>query len=244
MSNDFTNFKADIYLEEYYKSLGEENQMLLRFFYKAYKKIGKFETLLEIGGGPTVWQLISASKFADLIIFSEFSKDCREEVIRFLKNESKHFDWKDYIEFVAKLEKPKSESNPNIESRVRKSVKSVVPIDIRKDTPLSPNWFPKFDVVSMGAVAETIAETEKQFINYMKNSIQLLRKGGYFVGYFSKNCKKWTHGDTVYQNFPVDEEYVCKFFEKNGFEIIENSETVGVDYEQDYQGVFGLLAKR
>ena len=69
--NDFSTFSARAYLGEFYPNLNPENEFLLRFYHEFYSTIPKQHSLIEIGGGPTIFQLLSASRKVDEIIFSE-----------------------------------------------------------------------------------------------------------------------------------------------------------------------------
>src|SRR5437016_4759086 len=71
----FVPFDPIAYLREYYNHLGEENRELLRFLDQAYAyiftEIGTAR-MLEFGGGPTIYQLISAARYPVSIDFSDY----------------------------------------------------------------------------------------------------------------------------------------------------------------------------
>lgn len=240
MNNNFQNFSARAYLNEYYTVLGSENRLLLDFLHKTYNKIGHQKRLLEFGGGPAIYQLLSASKCIDSVTFSDYSPDCRREVIDFALSRKSSFNWGIFSNYVQKLEKEKTP----IEERVRKKLEVVIPCDFRLKSPLQPGWYSDFDVLSMGSVVETSSSTEKELVAGMKNIFGLLKSKGYFVGYFSKNCKKWKNLETTYYNFPIDEQYIRGLFTKLGIKIIEINSTTNKDYNQDYQGIFCVFAQK
>ena len=73
--SSLASFDPKAYLREYYSRLGEENKALLHFHCKAYACIfGEVDTarMLEFGGGPTIYQLISAAKYPVAIDFSDY----------------------------------------------------------------------------------------------------------------------------------------------------------------------------
>src|SRR5262245_17716555 len=79
----FKPFDPKAYLREYYSCLGEENRALLRFLNQAYIRIfSEIDTarVLEFGGGPTIYQLISAAQHAVSIDFSDYLDDNLHEV--------------------------------------------------------------------------------------------------------------------------------------------------------------------
>lgn len=104
-NNDFTEFSAKAYLKEYYSDLNPENRFLLRFYSDFYKGIPIQKTLIELGGGPTIYQLLSAARKVNTIIFSEFAESCREEINKFLKRDPDSWNWDEYIKYEISLEK-------------------------------------------------------------------------------------------------------------------------------------------
>lgn len=68
------SFSSKQYLNEYYRTLGNENIALLDWYKSIYQKIGAGKSLLEIGGGPTIYQLISAVTKVKNITFTDISR--------------------------------------------------------------------------------------------------------------------------------------------------------------------------
>src|SRR5689334_12770583 len=95
----FAVFNPRDYLQEYYSSIGAENESLLQFFVTAY---AGFEPdsldILEIGGGPTVYQLISAAPFAKSITFTDYLSANVDEVKNWSEGSPDAFSWDPFIE--------------------------------------------------------------------------------------------------------------------------------------------------
>src|SRR5689334_2040520 len=70
--NDFASFSPAAYLQEYYDHIGPENDELLRFFAEAFKLVPPETVMLEFGGGPTIYQLISAAVKVSTIDFTDY----------------------------------------------------------------------------------------------------------------------------------------------------------------------------
>ena len=242
--NDFTNFSAQAYLKEYYSDLNPENKMLLSFYDKFYKSIPRVSTMLEVGGGPTIYQLISACEKVDSIVFSEFAESNRDEIKRFINGDKDAWNWDSYISYV--LEKdgkiPTAKVIGKIKNKIRSKITRVIFCDIRVNDPLTPEKFPLFDLLSMGSVADSIAATEEELQTCLKNAFSMLKSGGYFVGFFAKNFKTWTQLDTIYHIYPIDEKYVRDIFPKLGLKIIDLTNSQPPDYQQDYEGIFAVSA--
>lgn len=242
--NNFDNFSGSAYLAEFYSTLNPENEFLLKFYDHFYKSLPNNLSMLELGGGPTIYQLISASEKVESIIFAEYAQSNLDEVNKFLLGSSGSWNWDEYISYVLKLnDKTVSEGEiKKIKERIRKKVKEVIFCDIRKTNPLSPKRYLPFDLLSMGSVADSVASSEEQLVRYLSNSFSLLDDGGYFIGFFAKNFTSWKHLDMTYKIYPVNEDYVKKLFPKLGLKITNITNSVSPDYEQEYEGIFAISA--
>ena len=81
----YTHFNPQEYLEEYYAQLSEENAFLLDFYHETYDRLPAGLSVLELGGGPTLYQLLSASRRAREIVFTDFLEVNRRVVERWLE---------------------------------------------------------------------------------------------------------------------------------------------------------------
>lgn len=209
--NDFTNFSARAYLKEYYLDLNPENKFLLSFYNEFYNEIPYQNTLIEVGGGPTIYQLLSAVRKVNTIIFSEFAESCRDEIKKFLESDVNSWNWDEYMKYELMIGNH-SQTVEEMKDLLRSKIKVVIPCDIRKSQPLLSYKYSLFDILSMGSVADSISSTEEEFLRCMANAFTLLKSGGFFVGFFAKNFKSWTHQNQVFNIFPVDENYIEKLF--------------------------------
>ena len=119
IERDRKSFSPKQYLNEYYKKLGKENMALLDWYRDMYRKIGSKKSLLEIGGGPTIYQLISASSKVKNITFTDYSQKNLDAVNSWVKN--KDTFWDDFIEHVLKGEFVRNVSKNEIATR-KKSI--------------------------------------------------------------------------------------------------------------------------
>jgi hypothetical protein len=102
-SDTFVPFEPRAYLREYYSHLGNENRALLHFLDEAYARIFtemSAARMLEFGGGPTIYQLISAAKYAVSIDFSEYLDANLNEVQLWLRDAHGQFFWDSFIRYV------------------------------------------------------------------------------------------------------------------------------------------------
>lgn len=64
----------------------------------------KGDSLIDIGSGPTIYQLLSACESFKEIIASDYTDRNHWELEKWLKNEPGAFDWTPVVEYVCELE--------------------------------------------------------------------------------------------------------------------------------------------
>lgn len=242
---NFNKFSPIGYLNEYYRDIGYENGSLLNFLHQVYKKVRHKKILLEFGGGPTIYQLISASAKVDNIIFSEYSYKNRKEVKKWLENPTKAFNWDKYFEYVLKLEKKivNKQNLTLIKNRLRVRIKKIIKCDAYKGNPLTPLNFRKFGVVSVCFCPESATGNEDTYFLFMKNISSLLRREGLLVMVLLKNAKYYKVGNLRFPAFPVDEGYVTNLLKGLGYKNIK-TESIEAEHHQGYEGMIFLTANK
>ena len=114
----FGHFDIPRYIGEYYAEVSQDNQNLLRFHHGAYKKVAaatgdKKLSILEVGGGPTVYQLLSASRHAHSVYFTDLLQTNIDYVEQYNTGVQAPVqagldwpihDWSEFSDFVAALE--------------------------------------------------------------------------------------------------------------------------------------------
>ena len=101
--NPFDRFSAKLYLQEYYGDIGKENQFLLDFLHETYSAWSP-ESIWDVGGGPTIYQLISASRKARWIRIFEYLDENRSAVELWRSGKPGGFDWSTYFAAVGSRE--------------------------------------------------------------------------------------------------------------------------------------------
>ncbi|TFJ97500.1 intercellular adhesion molecule 4-like [Platysternon megacephalum] len=102
-------FDPKVYLERF--KFGEDTfgENYLNFSLKHYCKtftsgVVKGDTLIDIGSGPTIHQLLSACESFKEIIASDYTYRNHQELEKWLKNEPGAFDWTPVVKYVCELE--------------------------------------------------------------------------------------------------------------------------------------------
>nr|XP_038936992.1 nicotinamide N-methyltransferase isoform X3 [Rattus norvegicus] len=114
-----SHFNPRDYLEKYY-SFGSrhcaENEILrhlLKNLFKIFCLDGvKGELLIDIGSGPTIYQLLSACESFTEIIVTDYTDQNLWELQKWLKKEPGAFDWSPVVTYVCDLEGNRTGQQP------------------------------------------------------------------------------------------------------------------------------------
>lgn len=238
LTKDFTLFSPSAYLDRYYAAFTAENRSLLKFFHRTYNLMTGNERLLEIGGGPTIYQLISASSKVREIIFSEFLPQNRHEIQRWIAGSPKAFNWDKYIIHALELEGKKitPQAIENRKKIMRSIITSVVYGNIYRKTIIQGNRG-LFDVVSVNFVPESITNNERDYLSMMKNISSIIPRRGRLVMTALQGASFYCVGNLKFPAFNINEKYLKGVLEE--YDDV-NITTISADTGRDYNGL--LLA--
>ncbi|KAI8521146.1 hypothetical protein Bbelb_009000 [Branchiostoma belcheri] len=223
---DFTN----LILKEFHKifqSAGHDDEgTLLSWFLKQFHEIfnaGRVSPgsrLLDVGSGPTIYQLMSASKFCTEIVCAEYTQDNRAEIEKWVKEDPDMHDWTPFFTFVADLEEDCS-SWEAVQSRLRKAIKEVIPCDVTKDVPFAPRQYQQFDVLTTTLCLEAACPDRESYSAAVRRITRLLKPGGTFVLAGVTNQTFYSVGGYKFFTLPIDRTFMREVFEKAGYVDID-----------------------
>jgi len=242
---DSREFDPHAYLEEYYRDVGPENLFLLRFFHETYARLPDGFRLLEFGGGPTLYQLISASRRAGEIVFAEHADQNRVEVERWLAARDGAFDWRPYFDEVHRLEGGSS-SDLAVrahEAHMRRVISSVIPCDARAPEPLLGAPHGPFDAVSVIFVLEAVIRDSAEAERVFRNVLSLVRPGGHAILISITGATSYRIGDAELPAFPFTADVFEACVRAQGFEVIERR-FEAAEPGRVYDGMVALHAVR
>ncbi len=255
IEKNFETFNPREYLSEYYATVGFENKSLLEFFVEAYQGIPKNSLMLEFGGGPTIYQLISAAKHTKEIYFSDHLNRNLNEVKLWRSASLNSFDWNEFFRQSLILEGVKKVTKSIIEKRkklVRRKITKFMHCDAFNTNPLGLAYRSYFDVVSFNFVAESITNTHKSWKQVFSNIHSLLKKDGHLIMTAIKEARFWHVGNKLFPAASISEHHINTLLKELGFkeELLmmrsipaENIDNKGKGI-QGYQGMIFLRAKR
>jgi len=217
----FDNFDPHHYLKTYYSKVGSENEALLDFFAKCFKDLKKTSVMLEFGGGPTIYQIISAAPKVRSIHFADHLERNLNEVKLWKENSPNAFNWNKFIKKALYLEGNKRVSKKKITFRgkmVRKKITKFLYCDAFKRDPIDKKYRNYYDIVSINFVAESITNNKEMWETIISNVCSLLKKNGILIMTAIKNADYYHVGKKAFPATSITEEDILNVLTKLEFE--------------------------
>ncbi|XP_072282741.1 indolethylamine N-methyltransferase-like isoform X2 [Pyxicephalus adspersus] len=179
-----SSFDSKAYLTSFC-CLGSERDGILKFrMRKLYETFGPGgitgDVLIDIGTGPTIYQLLSACESFPYIFASDFTDQNRQEFEKWLKNDPEAFDWSEIVKTVCEIE-GKSDKWEEKQDRLRSRIQKVLKCDVNKSNPLDPVEIPPADCLITSLCLETACKDLDAYYSAIRNITKLLRPGGHLV---------------------------------------------------------------
>lgn len=248
ITQDWSHFDPVAYLDEYYGDIGSENLALLRFLAETYSQLPPGGTLLDFGGGPTIYPLISAAPHFDEIHFSDYLEANLEQVRRWIAADPLAFDWDGFIRKALELERGAPCSDLEVARRaqgIRQRVTRVTRCDASR-TPPVPGAPRRYDVVLTNFCAESATTDMEQWRSYMSNIVSMLKPGGFLVMSALKGATRYAVGSRLFPAVDISEDDLVQLFEETGFvrKGIEVRSVAADRPSREYAGLMLAVAEK
>ncbi|XP_006832336.1 PREDICTED: indolethylamine N-methyltransferase [Chrysochloris asiatica] len=208
-------FQPRDYLTTYYNFDGSptpEAEMLkfnLECLHKTFGPGGlRGDTLIDIGSGPTIYQVLAACESFRDITLSDFTDRNREELEKWLKKEPEAYDWSSVVKFACELEGDSGRWQEK-EKKLRSVVKRVLKCDANLASPLAPAALPPADCVLTLLAMECACCSLDAYRAALCNLASLLKPGGHLVTTVTLGISSYMVGKR---------EFSCVVLEKEGVE--------------------------
>ncbi|XP_042331564.1 nicotinamide N-methyltransferase-like [Sceloporus undulatus] len=218
-------FNPRSYLE-YYKfgegTLGDETTIFyLECLCKTFA-LGsmKGDTLIDIGSGPTIYQLISACEAFETIIASDYLDENLQETRKWLKNEPGAFDWSPVVKYVCELEGNRDKWAEK-EAKLRRSIKQVLKCNVHLGNPMAPLSLPQVDCVLSSECLEAACSDHESYRTAVKNISSLLKPGGHLVLCGVLETTFYMVGSRKFSSLFLTEKFLREALTANGFTIVQ-----------------------
>ncbi|XP_037349763.1 phenylethanolamine N-methyltransferase [Talpa occidentalis] len=206
-------------------------------------------TLIDIGSGPTIYQLLSACAHFEDITMTDYLEVNRRELGLWLREEPGAFDWSEYSQHVCRIE-GHGESWQEKERQLRARVKRVLPIDVHQPQPLGTGSLAPLpaDALVSTFCLESVSPDLASFQRALDHITTLLRPGGHLLLIGGLEESWYLAGEVRLVVVPVCEEEVREALVCSGYEVRDLRTYVmpahlqtGVD---DVKGIFFAWAQK
>jgi hypothetical protein len=248
LTRDWTLFDPAGYLNEYYGDIGSENLALLRFLAETYKALPPGGLMLDFGGGPTIYPLISAVGRVGDVHFSDYLEDNLQEVRKWLAGDPAAFDWREFVRRAIECETgtPCSEADVSRrEAEMRRLVTRVMRCDASRTPPIA-DLASLYDVIVTNFCAESATSDHWQWQTFVTNIVSLLKPGGTLIMSALRGGSRYAVGSRWFPAVDISEEDLRELLEETGFaEKHVELRTVPADRPtRDYDGLILVVARK
>ena len=248
VTGDWTQFDPSAYLSEYYADVGGENRALLEFLVEAYRDLPPGGIMLDFGGGPTIYPLISAVDAVKEIHFSDFLDANLEEVRRWLDGDPQAFDWREFVRQALELERRPDRSESAVAQReeaIRSKVTQLLRCDASRKPPIE-GALERYDAIVTNFCAESATSDRWQWCEFVLNSTALLRPGGTLIISALKGAQSYSVGSKYFPAVDITEADLLDLLEDSGFprKTIELRVVPADRSTRDYEGLLLAVATK
>ncbi|XP_033728766.1 nicotinamide N-methyltransferase-like [Pecten maximus] len=244
-TRDYANFDPYWYIENHigndFIGMQQDLDSLHKIF--AECKVSGKRRLLDVGTGPTVHSVITASNHVDEIFLSDYAPQNLQYLAKWRKGEIAHP--KKLLDYVLSLEDRLMTAEER-ENEVRDKVKGILPIDVTSEQPLGKDYDGgKFDVVISSHCIDAAVYEVDELAKCMKNVSSLLNEGGLFIIACDFGATFFQIGEYKYDGSSFTKEEVKTVMVEAGFEIKEYLEISNYEHQYcDAKGYFFIAARK
>uniref|UniRef100_A0A2K5E7R9 Nicotinamide N-methyltransferase n=1 Tax=Aotus nancymaae TaxID=37293 RepID=A0A2K5E7R9_AOTNA len=242
-----SHFNPRDYLEKYYKfgsRYSAESQILkhlLKNLFKIFYLDGvKGDLLIDIGSGPTIYQLLSACESFKEIIVTDYSDQNLQE----LEN-SRGLHWSPVVTYVCDLEGNRVKG-PEKEERLRQAVKQVLKCDVTQSQPLGAVSLPLADCLLSTLCLDAACPDLPTYCRALRNLGSLLKPGGFLVIMDALKSSYYMIGEHKFSSLSLGRETVEAAVKEAGY-TIEQFEVISQSYSStmaNNEGLFSLVGRK
>jgi hypothetical protein len=241
--DDYGLFRPLDYLNEYHLEWDAEDEFSARFIHAAFESIAPQDSMIDVGGGPTLYQLISARNKVKKITCAEYLESNRREVQKWLRNEADAFNWDQYFKHYLALERDAhATSIDEMKDCLRSKLGEFIPCDLNQQEPI-PGPRRVFDVVSSHFCVEAICKDDDDLVSKLGKLAALARTGGYLIMSGLKEAHCYQVGDFNFYAYPMDQERFLEVLRQSGCNILA-VECGPAEPDRNYGGTFSLFAQK
>ncbi|OWK06525.1 hypothetical protein Celaphus_00012074 [Cervus elaphus hippelaphus] len=247
-----TKFNPRDYLKTYYafdSGTVAENEILkflLNNLFETFSPGGVGgDILIEVGTGPTIYQLLSACEAFREIIVSDYLELNLREVDKWLKKEPGAYDWSPAVQYVCELEGDRSKWQEK-EARLQRTVTRLLTCDVNQPRPLGSAQVPAVDCVLTLLALECACRDVDAYRAAIRSLVGLLKPGGHVVTSVALHLQNYMVGHSKFFGLPLEKETVEKALQEAGCQVLK-SQYSPINYSEAYcinEGLYFVVASK
>lgn len=186
VESDFSQWNPSAYLREYYSEAftPDFNELVVQFFVAQRSRLANAPELVEVGCGPTVYQLMPLAPAVQNIVVTDYLPENLAQIRLWVEKHPEAHSWETYTQLTLKYEnQPLTMANiRQRETLLRGKIRDYWPCDIRLADPLGPAQRQAWSAVLSCYCADSITQDVATWRTYMHNILSLVAPGGVFLG--------------------------------------------------------------
>lgn len=186
-------------------------------------------TVIDLGCGPSICSIISASRWSREIYLTELLEGNRKEVEKWVKDQEGAYNWQHYMDFQGVLEL--NPDTASIASRVRAAVAGVLPCDLATDS-VFPQDAPRppaaADILIASLVFDVVCVDAAQLQVMMARALNWVKEDGLMIVQGSFGETAYAVGSAYMPVLDIQEDQFLKVVEALGLEVVRLETTVRV----------------
>lgn len=257
---DYQFFDSITYLNQYFHSMDEENERLLRFFAHVARTHNlQGATILDFGCGPTIYAMISLCRNCAEIHMSDYLDKNLQQIQWWLEGAEQSFNWDPFFQQVLAWESLAENNDGNGMNSVtvpasavaaraallRQKVTRLIPSNARFGHPVGCEGFSRYDVLVSSFCLEAVAHDINDWQNLFANMTTMLKPGGMLVFTTLIDSTAYQVGERFLATCSIPKQILLDTlvqagYESSSIELHEMEETMS---GRSYQG-FAMLTGR
>ncbi len=248
---EYHDFRPIEYLYQFYLNENKETDFCLNFLVECANYIWKDwnsekRTLIELGGGPSLFSVIPLSLIAKEIYFTDHLK-YNLNIVHDWLNKKEHFTWDHFIEKTLYLEQQKFDNQDfYVSPRLVEHRKEVIRRRWKKTFELDLKSFSidlqQYDLVSCHFVPECIVDNSYDFLFVLQNILSCSKENGFLLFSFFLEANHLKVGRSIYPTFYLTEEYLKRILEHFNLKIIK-FQTINTIFNYGYKKIALVFAQ-
>uniref|UniRef100_V5HIM3 Putative nnmt/pnmt/temt family n=1 Tax=Ixodes ricinus TaxID=34613 RepID=V5HIM3_IXORI len=236
------------YADEYGHFVGEGASAELEVLHDIFQSgLVQGNTLLDVGSGPVVTNVLLGSSRCNHIVMSDLVEANRLELKKWLNKDEDAIDWTFRAEKVAVVEGYTDLRKGALEiiERTRLAVRKVVPCDVLEPGVLPEEHRQTFDVIISSGCLESATADHESFRKAVCNVGTLAKPGGLLVLLGAGGVKSYPVGDVDFAHANLTEKVIEEAIKDAGFQMeIYHPHRIGDFVENPNVFTFVLAARK